>query len=41
MDDIYKNSEKYNRNEKYKVLLVFDDMTADIPKNKKLNPEIT
>ena len=30
MDDIYKNTEEYNPNEKRKTLIVFDDMIADI-----------
>ena len=38
MDDIYKNIEEYNPNEKRKILIVFDDINADILNNKKLNP---
>ena len=38
MDDIYKNVEKYNQNKKRKLLIVFDDMVADILRYKKLNP---
>ena len=38
MDDIYKNIEEYNPTEKRKILVVFDDMIADILSNKKLNP---
>ena len=38
MDDIYKNIEEYNLNKKRKMLIVFDDMTADMLSNKKLNP---
>ena len=30
MDDIYKNIEKYNPNKKYKILIIFNDMTVDI-----------
>ena len=30
MDDIYKNIEEYNSNKKSKILIVFDDMTADM-----------
>ena len=41
MDDIYKNIEEYNPNKKRKILIVFDDMTADMLSNKKLNPIIT
>ena len=38
MDDIYKNIEEYNPN---KILIVFDDMLADILNKKKLNPIVT
>ena len=41
MDDIYKNIEEYNPNKKRKILIVFDDMTADMLSDKKLNPIIT
>ena len=34
MDDIYKNIEKYNPNKELKILIVFDDMIADIINNK-------
>ena len=37
MDDIYKNIEEYNPNKKRKILIVFDDMIADMLSNKKLN----
>ena len=37
MDDIYKNIEEYNPNKKRKILIVFDDMIADIL-SKKRNP---
>ena len=40
MDDIHKNIEEYNRNEKRKILIVFGDMIADMLSNKKLNPII-
>ena len=32
-----KNTEEYNPNKKRKILIVFDDMIADILSNKKLN----
>ena len=35
MDDIYKNIEKYNANKKLKILIVFDDLIADMLSNKK------
>ena len=41
MDDIYKSIEEYNPNKKRKILIVFDDMIADMLSNKKLNPIVT
>ena len=41
MDDIYKNIEEQNPNKKRKILIVFDDVIADILNNKKLNPILT
>ena len=41
MDDIYKNIEEYNPNKKRKILIVFDDMIADMLSNKKLNLIVT
>ena len=41
LKDIYKNSEEYNLRKKRKILIVFDDMTADMINNKKLNPIVT
>ena len=41
MDDIYKNLEEYKPNKKRKILIVFDDMIADMLSNKKLNPIVT
>ena len=35
MDDVYENIGNYNANRKRKVLIVFDDMIADIMMNKK------
>ena len=32
-----KNIEEYNPNRKRKILIVFDDTIADMPRNKKLN----
>ena len=32
MNDIYKNVEKYNPNRNHKMLIVFDDMIADMLK---------
>ena len=41
MDDIYKNNEDYNLNKKRKILILFDDMIADMLSNKILNPAVT
>ena len=41
MQDVYKNIEDYNPIKKRKVLIVFDDMIADMINNKKLNPIVT
>ena len=41
MDDIYKNTEQYNPNEKRKTLIVFDDMIADMLRNKEVDPIVT
>ena len=41
VDDIYKNTEECNPNKKRKILIVFDDMIADMLSNKKLNPIVT
>ena len=35
MDDVYENINDYNPNRKRKILIVFDDMIADIMINKK------
>ena len=35
MDDVYENIDNYNLNRKRKILIVFDDMIADIMTNKK------
>ena len=35
MDDVYENIDDYNPNRKWKVLIVFDEMIADITTNKK------
>ena len=41
MNDIYKNIEEYNPKKKHKVLIVFDDMIADMLSNKKLSQIVT
>ena len=35
MDDVYENIDDYNPNRKRKILIVFDDMMADIMTNKE------
>ena len=40
-DDIYRNIEEYNPNKKRKILIVFENMIADMLSNKKLNPIAT
>ena len=37
MCDVYKNIDEYNIDKERKILIVFDDMIADIIKNKNLN----
>ena len=41
MQDIHKNIEDYNPIKKRKLLIVFDDMIADMINNNKLNPIVT
>ena len=40
MNNIYKNIEDYNPNKKRKILIVFDDVIADLLSTKKLNPTV-
>ena len=40
IEDVYRNIENYNPGEKLKILIVFDDMIADMINNKKLNPVV-
>ena len=35
MQDVYKNTGEYNPEKKWKVLIVFDDIIADMINNKK------
>ena len=37
MQDVYKNIEDHNPGKERKILIVFDDMIADMINNKKLN----
>ena len=41
MRDVYKNINYYNPDKENKILIVFDDMIADMINNKKLNPVVT
>ena len=41
MGDIYENIGEYNPNKKQKILIVFDDMIADVLRNKKRNTIVT
>ena len=41
MDDIYENIKEYNPNKKHKILIVLDDMIADVLTNKKLQQKVT
>ena len=35
MQDVYKNIDEYNADKERKILIVFDDMIADMINNKK------
>ena len=41
IDDVYENLEEYNATTKRRVLLVFDDIIADMESNKKLSAIVT
>ena len=41
MHNIYKKIEEYNPNKKRKILIVFDDMIADMFSNKQFNPIVS
>ena len=41
MQDVHKNIEDYNPIKKRKVLIVFDDVIADMINSNKLNPIVT
>ena len=41
MQDVYVNIEEYSVGKKRKILIIFDDMIADMINNKKLNPRVT
>ena len=41
MHNVYKNIDEYNPDKENKILIVFDDMIADMIHNKKLNSIVT
>ena len=41
MQDVYENIEDYNPSKNRKILIMLDDMIADMINNKKLNPSVT
>ena len=41
MQDVYKNIEDYNPGKRRKIIIVFDDMIADMNNKKKLNQVVT
>ena len=41
MQDVYKSIDEYNIGEDREILIVFDDMTADMINNRKLNSIVT
>ena len=41
MHCVYKNIDEYNSDKENKILIVFDDMIADMIHNKKLNSIVT
>ena len=41
IDDVYENLEDYNPKKKSRMLIVFDDMIADMESDKRLSPIVT
>ena len=41
MDNIYENTKEDNPNKNRKILIVFDDMIADVSSNTYFNPIVT
>ena len=41
MQDVYKNIDEYNTDKERKILIVFNDMIADMINNEKLNSIVT
>ena len=40
MDDVYKNIDEHNPNKKLKILIVFDDMAADVLSKRNFSPRL-
>ena len=41
MRNVYKNIDEYNLDKENKILIIFDDMIADMTDNKKVNSIVT
>ena len=41
MQDVHKNNEEFNPSRKWSLLIVFDDLIADMISNKKFSPIVT
>ena len=41
MDNIYENTKEHNPNKNRKILIVFDDIIADVSSNTYFNPMVT
>ena len=41
VSDIFENTEEDSMNKKRKIMIVFDEMIADMLSNKKFNPTVT
>ena len=41
MQDVYENIDEYHIDKECKILIVFDDIIADMINNKKLNSKVT
>ena len=41
MHNVYKNIDEYNPDKRRKILIVFDDLIADMINNRKLNSVVT
>ena len=41
MQDVYNNIDEYSIDKEHKIIIVFDDFTANMMNNKKLNSIVT